>query len=180
MPPRIARLYETRDTCMQLPRHVDPRKFCAQGVRLQGFIPAAELTRLATAAIAAGERVEVELDFSQDAERRCILEGRFSLTATLQCQRCLGPYDEELQEAFCFAIVWDEERAAVLPKRLDPWLVAEESADLYELVEDEILLSLPIVAFHPEDSCPREGSYSTGEAEQSRENPFNILAQLKK
>jgi len=165
---------------MQLPRHVDPRKFCAQNVSLTGFIPAEELSRVAAAVISTDQRVELELDFSQDAERRCIIEGRFSLAATLQCQRCLEPYAQGLHGDFCFAIVWDEERAALLPKRLDPWLVAEDSADLYELVEDEILLSLPIVAFHTEDSCPQSGSFSTGKAEPVRENPFGILAQLKK
>src|SRR5690606_34860903 len=101
-----------------------------------------------SAVIGAQEKIAVSLAFSHDDARRCIVEGGFSAEVTLACQRCLNPYAETLRGDFRFAVVWDEDRASVLPKQLDPWLVSGEVADLYELVEDEILLSLPTVAFH--------------------------------
>lgn len=165
---------------MLLPRLVDPRKLCTQGVRLQGFMPVAGMDRLQSAVIAAQDQASVTLVFGQDDAHRSILKGVFSLEVELQCQRCLGPVRQGLRGDFEFGLVWDEDRAAALPKHIDPWLVSGDQADLYDLVEDEILLSLPIVAFHDENSCPGRGSYSTGDVEEPRENPFGILAQLKK
>src|SRR5690606_4073601 len=98
----------------------------------------------------------------------------------MECQRCLQPVTQSLSGELCLAVVWDEERAAVVPKTLDPLVVSDDSVDLYGLLEDEILLALPIVAYHQEGQCQRSGHYSTGEVEESRENPFSILAQLKK
>lgn len=166
-------------TAMKLPSHVDPRKLANQGTHLQGSIPPEALPRLGQAVLTASD-VKVSLEFSRDAERRTIVEGDFSLDVELTCQRCLQPVAEHLEGSVHVGVVWDESRAAELPKRLDPWLVETESADMYEMLEDEFLLALPIAPFHDESDCAASGKYSTGEHEETRENPFSILAKLKK
>jgi|SRR5690606_4271823 uncharacterized protein len=164
----------------RLPRHVDPRKLAAQGAHLQGVVPARELERLADAVVKAEEYVDVDLTFGRDHSHRHIVHGAFRLPVDLSCQRCLQPVATVLSGEFHLGVVWDEERATALPKALEAWLVATESADLYELVEEELLLALPIVAYHQQDQCPARGDYSTGEVADTRPNPFGILAQLKK
>ena len=166
-------------TANRLPRHVDPRKLAAKAAHLQGDIPAEELPRLLEAVVSV-EDAGVELDFTRDQEHRFVVDGRYNLRVTMSCQRCMQPVQESLSGEVHVGVVWDEERAAALPKRLDPWLVSSESADLYELMEDEFLLALPIVAYHTEEDCAARGSFSTVGHEVARENPFSILAKLKK
>ncbi|MCK9505064.1 MAG: YceD family protein [Porticoccaceae bacterium] len=164
----------------RLPKSVDPRKLAAQGVQLQGSVPTADMDRLLSAVVSARQAAQVALAFSQDEAHRTIIAGSFHIDVDMECQRCLQPVTQSLSGELCLAVVWDEERAAVLPKTLDPLVVSDDSVDLYGLLEDEILLALPIVAYHQEGQCQRSGHYSTGEVEESRENPFSILAQLKK
>lgn len=163
-----------------LPRFVDPRKLAAQNAHLHGLVPTAEMARLRSAVVAVVENAEAELEFYRDEAHRSLVKGAFSLSVDCQCQRCLQPVTQHLQGTLQLGIVWDEDRAAALPKEADAWLVSEESADVYELLEDEILLALPIVAYHDEGQCQGRGNYSTGEFVEARKNPFDILAQLKK
>jgi len=164
----------------RLPRYVDPRKLATQGVQLQGYAPTVAMDRLLSAVVSAHEHSVVNLVFSQDEAHRNIIAGDFHLDVDMECQRCLQPVNQSLYGEFSLGVVWDEERAAVLPKTLDPLVVGGDAVDLYALVEDEILLAVPIVAYHEESQCQRSASFSTGEIEQTRENPFSILAQLKK
>ena len=163
---------------MKLPRLIDPRKLAGQGTRLQGSVPADEMPRLSRAVLEVAA-VQVDLTFSRDAEYRTVIEGNYRLDVSMTCQRCLQPVSEQIEGALQIGVVWDESKVADLPKSRDPWIVGEESGDLYELLEDEFLLSLPIVPFHEESACSSSGRYSTGDHEETRENPFSILAKLK-
>lgn len=164
---------------MKLPRLVDPRKLANQGTELQGLVPGDQLPRLSKAVLETGD-IEASLEFSRDTMRRALIDGNFVLNVTMTCQRCLQPVSERIDGEIHVGVVWDELRAAELPKSIDPWLVSTESGDLYELLEDEFLLSLPIIPFHDENACAGSGQFSTGEHEEKRDNPFDVLAKLKK
>jgi uncharacterized protein len=78
------------------------------------------------------------------------------------------------------AVVWDEEEAEKLPESLDPWIVGEGLADFYEMIEEEMLLSLPAVAYH-EEQCVDRQLFSSGQPVEVKKvkNPFQVLEQLK-
>jgi uncharacterized protein len=162
-----------------LPRQVDPRKLVTQGATFDGPVPTASMMRLAGAVMSSEEMAQAELSFGRDDEGRAVVTGRVQLGVDLECQRCLKPVPCKLSGEVGLGIVWDEERAKALPKHLEPWIVESEAGDLYDMVEDELLLALPIAAYHDTDECRASGSYSTGEVSDSAENPFGILAQLK-
>lgn len=163
-----------------LPRQVDPRKLVVQDAVLAGLVPGASLERLGESVAIVGEHATESLAFARDEEGRPIVEGEVHLEVCTQCQRCLQPMNLELVSNTRLAIVWDEEHAEKLPSSLDPWIVPGDAADLFGLVEDELLLALPIVAFHDEAECGQSGHFSTGDFEDSpKENPFQVLAQLK-
>ena len=74
-----------------------------------------------------------------------------------------------------------EERAKQLPKSMDPVILGEGQADLYTIIEDELLLNLPMVSYHKED-CIEQTSFgedNTEESAESSSNPFQVLEQLK-
>ena len=162
-----------------LPRLVDPRKLAGQGARFSGSVPTVQMARLAAAVVSADDAAEAELDFGRDDEGRAMVQGKVELGVELECQRCLKPLAYRLAGKVALGIVWDLDGAKALPRQLDPWVIESESSDLYEMVEDELLLALPIAAYHDTDECRGTGSYSTGKVSDSAENPFGILAQLK-
>ncbi|MAT52359.1 MAG: nucleic acid-binding protein [Porticoccaceae bacterium] len=170
----------TPPTRKQLPRHLDPRKLVTAGSSLNGEASTAEMERLGDAVESAAPYARVSLDFGRDEMGNATVSGSVALEVELECQRCLMPVGYSLAGTFSLGIVWDEEQAKNLPKRLEPWIVGAESADLYDMVEDELLLTLPIVAYHKPEECKGTRSYSTGDVEDTAENPFGILAQLKK
>lgn len=129
--------------------------------------------------------VTAQLEFLLDGQGRRLIEGRLAAKVVLECQRCLGPVELDICTEVNLAVVRDDEAGRDLPKSLDPWIVTDEQANLYEALEDELLLALPAVPLHDSDcidaallSCGDAPDVQTGEAD-TKENPFSVLAGLK-
>ena len=163
-----------------LPRQVDPRKFAQKGVALAGIIQVADLPRIADAVTDVDSVVVVDVVFGTNDEGHKTLSGTAEATLSVTCQRCLEPTALKLDVELSLAIVWDEEHAAKLPKSLDPWITEEGAADLYHIIEEELLLELPMVAYH-EEACVDQAAFSSGEEvvePEPKRNPFQVLEQL--
>lgn len=163
-----------------LPRQGDPRKFAQHGVSLEGVIPVSELPRIIEATENSDGEVQVKLGFTISEERKKVVIGNASADLALVCQRCLEPVTVPVESNISLAIVWDEEAAKALPERFDPWITGEGMADLYDMIEEELLLSLPAVAYH-EEPCLDSKLYSSGKPVEVKKekNPFQVLEQLK-
>jgi len=169
-----------------LPQWVDARKFAYQGVQIEGDIDLKSLPRLATAVVGGAEPVHAALQFALDPARHRVVTGHITAALSVTCQRCLQPMAITVDADLSVAIVATEEKAQQLPKHLEPWLLpdVEEMADLYEVIEDELLLSMPMVAYH-DHQCLDKSLYSTGTvqeekpAESKKHNPFAVLGALK-
>lgn len=102
----------------------------------------------------------------------------------LTCQRCLGPVDVKVVFDRDFRFVASEELAAVEDEESEEdVLVLSRNFNLAELVEDELLMALPVAPKH--EVCPQPVKMQVadadfGEMEEEKPNPFAILGQLKK
>jgi len=168
-------------------RHTDPRKLdvaavAADGLVLEGRWALHDFERLNEAA-----RQEGEVMWSLRGQRRPVAGGEAEtwlyLSAQarvwLECQRCLQPVAVDLNVARALRFVADEATAEALDAESeDDVLALPRSLDLHELVEDELLLALPLVPMH--DRCPQPLPMRVGEADvESAPNPFAALAELK-
>ncbi|ARU03840.1 hypothetical protein CCO03_03310 [Comamonas serinivorans] len=98
----------------------------------------------------------------------------------LQCQRCLTPYAQAVLVDRDFAFVNDEATAEALDDESEvDLLVSSRQFDLVALMEDEVLMAMPIVPKH--DVCPGPVTLQVGEVvdEPAKPNPFAALAALK-
>ena len=113
----------------------------------------------------------------------------------LMCQRCLSPYSQHLDVDATYRIVATEEEADEFPLDDDEVevIVGSRQFDLVDLIEEELLLSLPLVPKH--SVCPEvhesllaggaadeagEGEAGQGgEEEAGKPNPFAVLEKLK-
>jgi uncharacterized protein len=106
---------------------------------------------------------------------------RADTDVVLQCQRCLLPLAESVHVDRLFRFVADEDTAAALDDEMeDEVLVLAKSLNLRDLVEDEMLLALPLVPRH--DACPEAVPMQFGDVEaiEEKANPFASLAILRK
>ena len=101
------------------------------------------------------------------------------------CQRCLQPAMVALEIDRSFRFVVDEQTAATLDDVSDhDVLVISRRFDLHELIEDEILMALPLVPRH--EVCPVQVRWKAEDADyeraqkESKRNPFAVLGDLKK
>lgn len=98
----------------------------------------------------------------------------------LQCQSCLEPFSYEIMSDFVLGIVNTLDEANALPERYEPALAHDGSLTLREMIEDEIILNLPIIPRHEPEDCKVKLPLKDAGWEQGKgENPFRVLESLK-
>jgi len=175
---------------MQTPKNLhslDVKAFAKAHMHLEGDTPVVEFKRLVEDC--SGEvtgHVSWSAQGAMDPEQRgkddTWLHLEANVTVPLTCQRCLHPVPVELLIEQDFRFVADEATAlAEDDESEEDLLVMEDSLDLMALIEDELLMSLPLVPMH--QACLSEQA-PTSEEEKSilaeaKPNPFAVLASLK-
>jgi uncharacterized protein len=167
--------------------------FCApQTYRGAGFLAITDMPRLAkeVASINPGDgfawQMETHFEDSPGSEPLQILDLVLNGRLHLVCQRCLQDCAIDLDEKRRFILVASEAEADAYPledEEQEP-LVASQHFNLLETMEDEVLLSLPLIPKHPEGFCEPHATVFGLEDEDGaldeRENPFNVLKNMKK
>ncbi len=175
---------DTLDFASPVPAILDSRKVFRQGLLVEGSIAVAELKQLCSMLSSAEGRVNARLEFGFDDARRRKIEGRVYGELSLQCQRCLDTVRVAVSEPVNLAVVSSEDSARQLPADIDPLLDVNEEIRPAELIEEQMILGLPIVATH-EHCEPHTASVtppskaSDKQSAPSTSNPFAVLAALK-
>jgi uncharacterized protein len=145
-------------------------------------IPLAELPRLrAQLASVAGE-VHGRVHFRR-AAGIAVAELKVEGTASLVCQRCLETMQVGVEAATEVGLIATEADASRVPEELEPVLAPEGRISIGDLVEEELLLTLPIVPLHGEgDACEVAESalLVENDHEEETQKPFEQLAELLK
>lgn len=163
-----------------LPKSVDPLKYADQRKVLEGKILVESLPRLAEMLVEPAGQVSVKLEFGRDEQNLRVLNGELGADLQLMCERCLTPVATRVESQFALGIVLDDEQAKNLPRTYEPLLVDPETLELAEVIEEELILSLPMFAYH--DNCELAVKLETEDAPEENEkpNPFSVLSQLKR
>jgi uncharacterized protein len=174
----------------ELPKTVNPYRLAEQNSTLKGEIPLSGFARFSESVLGLGENAmcRVSLSFYMDGERRRIVAGEVKAPVILECQRCMGGMQTVLESRFVLGLTTSDEQAQQLPKDLEPLMTDEFSADLWAMVEDELLLVLPPFPLHERAECPAREDLEAWEADGSqdesaspkKDNPFSVLADFGK
>jgi uncharacterized protein len=168
---------------MALPSQIDPRKLALQGTTLEGSFDGKDLTRLSSAVAEVLGPVKATVVFELDESKQPIVSGSASVSVNVVCQRCLDPVAKELKAVFSLQVVWSEDQITNVAPNNEPWVVIDKTAELLPVVEDELLLALPIVNYHDMGDCSGEAfqHYAADKDEKViADSPFSVLQQLKK
>jgi uncharacterized protein len=159
---------------------VDTLEFAREGRSVSGTVPVSALPRLAELVGQSDALLECELQGRREAGRNWLslsIRGQFDLI----CQRCLGPMP--------FVLETDNELQVIAPG--EPWpdelledgslslgadaIAAETAQAVSDLIEEEVLLALPVAPKHEKGCEPPARSDNKLAA-----SPFAVLATLKK
>jgi uncharacterized protein len=135
-----------------IPSSVDPRLLAQAGSRLHGTVSLEGMTRLAGMVHALDGVADVELCFSIDEQKRFHIDGTIEARVELICQRCLQAFGQNLSTQPKLIVLVEEDQAATLPAEFDP-LVVERFLAPAVLVEDELILALPLIPRHEAGQC---------------------------
>ena len=169
-------------------RRLDEKAFAEEASVLTGQSPLREYPRLL--AEAHGRGPESPVTWSLNGEVRnprhvapqVWLHLKAGATLSLTCQRCLGPVDVPVAVDRSFRFVADEESAAAEDDESEEDVLAlSREFDVPALVEDELLMELPLAPRH--ETCPPVHVVVEDEGFEGssarHENPFAVLGQLK-
>lgn len=157
---------------------IHPDRLSAKPLTFEGTFVPGDLERLEES-LANGEgelryRIVAVLDRQRRKVVSCIIEGFVFLT----CQNSLETFRHGIAVADRLVLVDSESELPSIDEESDAedYLVADEPLDIRDLVEDAVLLALPMV--------PRKPGIEERKAEEEggmrEESPFAALASLKK
>ncbi|WP_243694733.1 YceD family protein [Crenobacter luteus] len=157
---------------------IDPLAFAREGGALSGDVAVATLGERALEALADTRgTLRYTLAGSVDKLQRPRLSIRIEGEVTVLCQRCLEPMVEALELVSQITFFTDEQKledAVEADENLDA-VMAEAELDVMALIEDEIIMGLPVSPKH--ETCERD---VLGSVKVDKPNPFAVLATLKK
>lgn len=168
---------------------LDVRSFAQAGGEMSGHIALKDFPRLVAEAQANADARQI--DWNASGELRPAAGGgdqiwlllKASVILPMTCQRCLTPVDVQVSVDRPFRFVPDEEVAAAQDEDAEEDVLELSKAfDLAGLIEDELLMALPVVPRHM--TCPVEVKLVVADREFEAEmtakpNPFAALSRLK-
>jgi uncharacterized protein len=146
---------------------------------LAGEIELARLDRLGGMLRSNAGSVSAEIRLGKRAGGWLTAELRCSASLSLVCQRCLEPIVQELVQQSALALLETESLEALAPKDLEPLVLDRRGLRPVDLIEDELIMSLPLVPRHrAADACDpladRRDRQSGGAASTHSRSPDEI------
>ena len=170
------------------PTHLDVKAFAQAASAIAGHDLLSKYARLVQET--KGQGADRTIDWSARGELRTDEAGEEQIwlhltvdaSLPLICQRCLGPLDQAVCVQQSFRFVGSEEAAAAQDEEAqEDVLVLSRDFSLPDLIEDEVLMALPVIPRH--ERCPAALKLSAADPDfeataPEKANPFAVLAKL--
>ncbi|GMR08541.1 MAG: 23S rRNA accumulation protein YceD [Gammaproteobacteria bacterium] len=166
----------------RIPEHIDPFRLAEADRQIAGRLPLEQMQRLAPSLVSSAGAVEIDLMFQMDDIGVPCIKGKLHATLQVICQRCMEPMGLNIDASICLGLVDGKDRGEELPGEYEPLVIGEAHVSLPDIIEDELILALPVVPMHELAECPaaEHVAASTETTEETvKENPFAVLKQFK-
>ncbi len=163
-----------------LPESVDAWRMVQARRSFQGSLPLASMPRLRGSLAAVDGTVDFDLEFGKDELGVAHLRVRADAMLPLTCQRTLEVFRLPVHVDSRLGLIAQEADEAALPGGYEPLLTTDGAVHLADVVEDELILALPVVPVRPgaEHQEPAfAGAVQDGA--KGSQNPFTVLRNLK-
>ena len=167
---------------------IDPISLALQRERLAGILPLTAMPRVKDALWGTQSGgVCYEFDFRMDDAGYPLVTGRLDTKVILQCQRCMEAIEWPLQIQTQVIVVADEQDQELCAGNLmEAWTVNNDRVFIEDLIEDEIILGLPLVPVHDSTDCAAkvmlavEPNWYEQTSHLAAPNPFAVLGKLRR
>ena len=162
-----------------LPESVDAWRMVSARRSFTGSFPVARLARLRSLLTGDAGEVDYHLEFGRDELGAAYLELQVRAAVDLLCQRTLEPFRTTLALDLRLGLIRDEADEPALPPGYEALLV-QDSMRLQDVIEDELMLALPLVPMRPgSESAIAPWQAEALEPVAIPEHPFAGLHKLK-
>ena len=129
---------------------IDGLEFARSGAKLQGALPVADFPRLRDALHTDAGALRYEMQGVAQEQGRPALRLRLDGSLQLVCQRCLGAleFPFRIEVSLLLAATQAEMDAEPLEPEGLECIVAGREMPVHDLIEDELLLAIPIAPRH--------------------------------
>lgn len=158
---------------------IDSLEFARNGDTLRGKIAVADLSRLVDSLYSSAGILEYILSGSVNPHGKPTLHCQVKGRLKMQCQRCLEAMEYALDTRSDLVLAQNEAellRLDELEEEADDAILADHQLNVLALVEDEVLLNLPMAPRHSAGTCQPK---SAGENDAGESGPFAVLTKLK-
>jgi len=134
---------------------IDTVKFARNGREMIHSFSVEDLQRVKDIVGDFGEEIEAKLEGGVLKTGKPFIDLSIKANLPLTCQRCLELMNFELNSSTRFIIAFGKSELTDLSDEPDDveFLIAEEDADVVAMVEEELLLRLPMAAKHEDGKC---------------------------
>ncbi len=164
----------------ELPTLIEPVRLAFQGEQLKGKVPLKPMSRLHDSLCEVEGEVDIDWLFTTDDKQRPTLIGRVQTQLKMLCQRCLQPIKWPIDAQVALVILKKGQTEDELPDGFEALTLTSAQVSLITLIENELILALPIVAKHTTCSS---NEYQLAENFNKdltyQNNPFHVLSELK-
>lgn len=159
---------------------IDAFRFARERRTLHGKLGFDGLPRLRQSLADGAGEVDYELEGGIDGQGRSTLTLRIHASLPLICWRCLERMTVPVDQTSRFVLMAREADLPPVEEEPEDWtgLVAAAPIEPRLLVEDELILALPIAPAHGDGHCRTPPGAATGADEE--QGPFGALAALKR
>lgn len=150
----------------------------AQRGEFRGDITLKQMPRLSSLVLSGDQSIAVSFEFGQNSFGLALVKGYIETELMVECQRCLEPM--ALPVNHDFELLIDASDQDIEQYQLDTVYSEEGYLDMFAVIEDEMILTMPLISMHEDMGCNGFMPVAT-EVEQAVEknNPFEALKALK-
>lgn len=140
-------------TAHSLPKYIDPLKLAEHNGQVSGQIAVASLTGLRDLLMDSTGILTVNLVFDRDEERFLRIQGSIEGELQLECQRCMKAMSFPLHINVSLSPVNSIDATKNLPSYYEPLMLEDETVLLSTLIEEEVMINLPMIPKHESEEC---------------------------
>ncbi len=170
-------IYDARPMFDGLPAVIDPLRLADEGAELHGVLGLGGMSRLMEQCADDSGTVSVDLHFERGAQGLRQMHGSLRAEVPVVCQRCMRPFRRAIGAETWLILLKPGEPGAIPADEADTLLVSKPLL-LCEIVEDELLLAMPMIPRHAPGECRTNVAEPASETHET--NPFAVLERLKR
>ena len=167
------------------PVFIQPRKLANKNGELRYTWKVEDFKRLDGLLFSNEGEIKVHLTGRVDNRHRSLVEAHITANIQLECQTSFEAIDYQVDTTVLYCSIIKEEQIETLDDDYEPLLVDDGLVDIRQVIQDELILSLPLAVNKANEELGIKMSYGElpevdglSEDAEEKKNPFSALEGL--